>query len=76
MLNDRWRLCLVGAFVLTLTLVVSACDTGPETKSSDTSEEAPEAERVSVPPEIEPGTETKPMPAFHEIPAGPERKQA
>ena len=70
MLNDRWRLCLVGAFVFILTIAVSACDTGPETASG------PEAERVSVPPEIESGTEIKPMPAFHEIPAGPERKQA
>lgn len=84
MLNYRWRHGLSGALVTGLVVVVSACDTGPETESEPSPKKVmhktalpePESKRVSIPPRIEPDAGAQSMPAFHEMPAGPQRKEA
>ncbi|TDT37761.1 Bax protein [Halospina denitrificans] len=73
MLNYRWCQCLSGAFILSFIVVVSACDTGPE-EGQETAKQ--EADQVSIPPKLDSGVEADPMPAFHEISAGPKRKEA
>ena len=83
MLNVRWRGGLSGALLATL-VGVSGCDTDPGTEPDQQPKEAeekaaapePQSTPVPVPPRIEPDSEPEPMPAFHEIPAGPQRKEA
>lgn len=73
-MNHKWRQCLSGAFMISLIISVSACDTGPA-EESEGAAPAQGSEQVPIPPRVA-GVEADPMPAFHEIPAGPERKKA
>jgi Bax protein len=73
MLSYRWRQCLSGAFIASFIVVVSACDAGP---AEDQQKAEQGADPVSIPPRLDSGVEADPMPAFHEIPAGPQRKEA
>ena len=84
MLNNRWRQRPLAVLATGLALVVSGCDSGPESETEPAPKKAeqktaspePESDQVSIPPELESGTGAQPMPAFHEIPAGPQRKEA
>lgn len=74
MLNHRWHQCLSAAFMASLALVLSACDSGTEESGKETATQ--QSEQVPIPPRIDRGSHVEAMPAFHEIPAGPERKDA
>lgn len=80
MLNHTWHQYLSGSLIISLILVLAACDTGSEQNQEDPDQEkaseAPESEQVSIPPQLDSGVDADPMPAFQEIPAGPERKEA
>ena len=80
MLTYKWHPYLSGAWVASLVLVLAACDSGPEQNQEDPKQEnasgTRESQQVSIPPQLDSGVDADPMPAFHEIPAGPQRKEA
>ncbi|MEQ6887029.1 glucosaminidase domain-containing protein [Salicola sp. Rm-C-2C1-2] len=73
MSNQKWHQGLSGALVIGFMLTISGCDNGPAEESEGAA--AQSSEQVPIPPRVA-GVEADLMPAFHEIPAGPERKKA
>ncbi|WP_179105579.1 glucosaminidase domain-containing protein [Vreelandella utahensis] len=78
MLSQKGRQCLWAAIMVGYVIALSACDNGVEESEVQESQEAttPESEQVAIPPRIDEGGGAQSMPAFLDIPAGPERKEA
>ncbi|MYL26525.1 MULTISPECIES: hypothetical protein [Halomonadaceae] len=77
MLSHKRRQYLSAAFMVGVVIALSACDNGVEESEEATTEATtPESEQVAIPPRIDEGAGAQSMPAFLDIPAGPERKEA
>ena len=73
MLSLKGRQCLSTVLMVGSVIALSACDNGvSESEEATTSEE----KQVAIPPRIDEGAVAESMPAFQDIPAGPERKEA
>lgn len=76
MLNHPWKQCLWAVLAVML-VAASGCDGGPDGDQAEKEQtEKNEPAQVTIPPRSETSVNADPMPAFHEIPAGPERKKA
>ena len=73
MLRQKGHPCLSAALMVSFVIALSACDNGVEETEEATT---PDSGQVAIPPRIDEGAAAESVPAFLEIPAGPERKEA
>ena len=73
MMKYPWYQCLSRVFIASLVVGLSACDSSSPESVED--EAVQPSEQVTIPPRVDRQTEAESLPAFGDIPAGPQRKE-